>query len=165
MVEKQEEVQGNMQPAEDQDDIEALLNKIVENKDTIVAFMDLLSKMKEAGIIDVFMGIAKDYAPTDIEFLAKFFTEKELTEALLKVGNSMMGLLYGLGEERTSDLVKAISFNLPGVTEEFVNGVKNPQPLSALKLMALLKDPDVSAFITGLINALKVVVSSVKKVQ
>ena len=84
MVEK-EEVQGNMQPAEDQDDIEALLNKMVENKDTIIAFMDLLSKMKEAGIIDVFMGIAKDYAPTDIEFLAKFFTEKELTEALLKV--------------------------------------------------------------------------------
>ena len=77
----------------------------------------------------------------------------------------MMGLLYGLGEEKTADLVKAISFNLPGVAEEFVEGVKNPQPLSALKLMALLKDPDVSAFITGLINALKVIVSSVKKVQ
>ncbi|BAB60600.1 TVG1507900 [Thermoplasma volcanium GSS1] len=164
MVEQKQEQQAQV-PQEDQDDLEVLLNKVVENKDTIVSLMDLLEKMKEAGIIDVFMSIAKDYTPTDVEFLAKFFTERELTEALLKVGNSMMGLLYGLAGERTSDVIKAVSFNLQGVTDGLVDGIKNPQSFSALKLMALLKDPDISALITGLVNAAKVLVSSIKKVQ
>ncbi len=148
-----------------QDNIDALLDRIIENSDTVIAFMDILTKMKEAGAIDILMDVAKDYTPTDVEFLAKFFTERELMEAVMKVGNSMMGVLYGLGEERTSDLLKALSFNLPGITDGFVDGVKNPRQLSVLKLLSLLKDPDISAFITGLINALRIVVSSTKKVQ
>ena len=160
-----EKKHDDIKHTEGHDDIEILMDRIAENMDTLIAFMDILTKMKEAGAIDVLTDVAKDYTPTDIEFLAKFFTEKELMEAAMKVGNSMMGVLYGLGEERTSDLLRALSFNLPGITDGFVDGVRNPRQLSVLKLMSLVKDPDISAFITGLINALKIVVSSTKKVQ
>lgn len=163
MVEEQKT--QNEAGSNDQDVIEVLLSKVEENQDTLISFMDLFQKLKDAGLIDVMMEVSNDFAPSDIEFLEKFFTEKELISAILKVGNDLISILYALAEERTSDVVKAISFNLPGVTAGFVEGVKNPQTFSALKLMSLLKDPDVSALITGMVNAIKVITSSVKKVQ
>ncbi|MGC8608810.1 MAG: DUF1641 domain-containing protein [Thermoplasmata archaeon] len=163
MVEEQK-TQNESEP-KDEDVIEVLLSKVEDNQDTLMSLMDLFQKLKDAGLVDVLLEVSNDFAPSDIEFLEKFFTEKELIAAILKVGNDLISVLYALAEERTSDVVKAISFNLPGVTSGFVEGVKNPQTFSALKLMSLLKDPDVSALMTGMINAIKVIVSSVKKVQ
>lgn len=166
MVENSEKINENKDVKSDinNDDLNVIMQKVAENKDTIVSFLDLLNKLKDAGLVDLFINTTKDYTPTDINFLTKFFSEKEMIETIFKFGNSMLGLLYGLSGERTSDLLKSISFNIPGITDGMVEGVKNPEKLSTVKLYEILKNPDVSAFTTGILNALSVIVSSIRKV-
>ncbi len=166
MIEEKKETDKNDTVNSGKDDkLDIILDRLTENKDAIISLANLLDKMKQAGLVDVLDKINKDYTPTDMEFLVKFFSEKELIAALLKVGDGMMGLLYGLSDTRTSDVFKAISFNLQGITDGVVDGVKNPMQFSMLKLLSLLKDPDVSALITGLLNAVRVIVPSIRKVQ
>lgn len=165
MVENNDKLTGSKNQDESKnDDLNIIIEKVTENKDSIISFLDLLNKMQDAGLVDLFVNTTKDYTPTDIDFLVKFFSEKEMIETIFKFGNSMIGLLYGLSGERTSDLIKSISFNLSGVTDGFVDGVKNPEKLSTIKLYEMLKDPDISAFATGILNALSVIVSSTRKV-
>lgn len=146
------------------DDLEPLLVDVLENKEVFESLMNVLKRLKEAGIINLLDNVSKDYMPTDVEFLGKFFTSKEFSVGMIKTGNLLIGVMHALSNEKTSDALKAILFNAEGLTDTMLNGAKNPEPMSLFKMYSMIKDPEVAAGLTAVLNALKFVGQVLKTV-
>ncbi|MEM0155230.1 MAG: DUF1641 domain-containing protein [Thermoplasmataceae archaeon] len=150
---------------DNEDSLEPLIKDLLANADLIESLLTLLKKMKQAGLVELLNSVSSGYVPTDIEFMGKFFSSKELIYGMLKSANTAVSLIHALSDERTSDMVKAIMYNLPDATESMVDAAKNPDRLSALKLMSMLKDPEVAAGMSVMFSFLKFLGSAIKKVD
>lgn len=139
----------------EKDEIEMLLVKVADNADVIGSLVDVVDRLKEAGILDLLTGIAKDYLPTDVDFLGKFFSSKEFTMSLMKTLNVLISLTAAMGSEKTSDLVKGVMFNSENITDNVIDAVHNPKGYSPFKLGKLLGDEDIKVAISALIAVLK----------
>ncbi|OWP56083.1 MAG: hypothetical protein B2I17_08155 [Thermoplasmatales archaeon B_DKE] len=127
--------------------------------------LNIMKRLKEAGIVNLANNIANDYLPTDVEFLAKFFASKELVYGMLKSANTAVSLIHALSDERTSDLVKAVMFNMPDAAEGMVEAAKTQDRMSMMKLYSMMKDPDVAAGISVMFSFLKFLGTVMKKVD
>lgn len=158
------ETKEGVEKSEYGDDLEPLLVELLDNKDVLISLMNVVKRLRDAGIINLFDNISRDYMPTDVEFLGKFFTSKEFTYGFLKTANTLVSVMHALSNEKTSDMVKAIMFDAEGITDSMVSGAKNPQQMSLLKMYSMIKDPDIASGFTAVMNALKVVGQSLRKV-
>ena len=138
---------------------------IKENADVVMAFMKLLEKLKGAGIVDALTSINENVIPDNLDFFAKAFTSKDSMETFARSGNTLFALLFMLSNRKMADVVKAIAFNSQGIAESMEDGASKPQALSALKLLAMLKDPEVSSGINAMMNGLKVLGSILQKLD
>lgn len=147
------------------DDLEPLLVDVLENKEVFESLMNILKRLKEAGIINLMDNVSKDYMPTDVEFLGKFFTSKEFSIGMIKTGNLLIGAMHALSNEKTSDALKAVLFNAEGITDTMLDGAKNPEPMSLFKMYSMIKDPEVASGLTAVLNALKFIGQVLKTVE
>ena len=154
---EQEKVEGG-------DDLEPLLVEVLENKEVFESLMNILKRLKDAGIISLMDNVSRDYMTTDVEFLGKFFTSKEFSVGLIKTGNLLIGAMHALSNEKTSDTLKAVLFNEAGITDTMLNGAKNPEQMSLLKMYSMIKDPEVASGLTAVLNALKFIGQVLKTV-
>lgn len=150
---------------ENDDRLEPLIREMLEDSDFLEAMLNIMKRLKEAGIVNLANNIANDYLPTDVEFLAKFFASKELVYGMLKSANTAVSLIHALSDERTSDLVKAVMFNMPDATEGMVEAAKTQDRMSMMKLYSMMKDPDVAAGISVMFSFLKFLGTVMKKVD
>ncbi|MHB8397185.1 MAG: helical membrane plugin domain-containing protein [Thermoplasmataceae archaeon] len=152
MVEDSKEKTGT----DNSKEVEKLIGEIGENAEIFHSFLNMAKRLKDAGIIDFMDSISKDYMPTDIEFLGKFFTSREFTTSVIKGGNTATALLYMLLSERNTDLIRLLLYNSEGFSDAVVDGVRNSRKMTFLTLYSMMKDPDVSAGMTAMFNILKV---------
>ncbi len=138
------------------DEMARMLGELEENADIFKSLLDILKRLKKAGVVGFLDNLSKDFMPTDVEFLGKFFTSREFSTATIKAGNTMIAMLYTLLSEQNSDLVKLLLYNAEGFSEAIIDGAKNPRKMSLLSLYSMIKDPDVASGMTALLNALKV---------
>jgi|YelNatPaOPRAMG01_1025707.scaffolds.fasta_scaffold01169_16 uncharacterized protein YjgD (DUF1641 family) len=150
---------------ENEDKLEPLIREILEDSDFLEALLNILKKMKEAGIVNLANNIANDYLPTDIEFLGKFFASKELVYGTLKSANTAVSVIHALSDERTSDLVKAVMFNMPDATEGMITAAKTQDKISLMKIYSMMKDPEIAAGISVMFSFLKFLGAVMKKVD
>lgn len=150
---------------EDGDDLEPLIMELVESRDAIQSMLVMFRKLKQAGIVDFIDRISGDYLPSDVEFIGKFFSSREFTTGVLKSANTMLGVMYALSRETTSDALKALLFDSEGLVDSMVTGAKNPEKLSMMRLLAMTKDPEIASGLTAVLNLLKELGKSLQKVQ
>lgn len=150
---------------EDDDDLEPLIREFIESRDAIQSMLVMFRKLKQAGIVDFIDQISGDYLPSDVEFLGKFFSSREFTTGILKSANTMLGLMYALSRETTSDALKSILFDSEGLVDSMVTGAKNPERMSMMRLFAMTKDPEIASGLTAVLNLLKELGKSLQKVQ
>ncbi len=131
-------------------------NSIKENSDIIMALMRILEKLKGAGIVEALDYINDNVTPDNLDFFARAFASKDSMETFARSGNTFFSLLFMLSNRKMGDVIKAISFNSQGIAESMEEGASKSQPLSAFKLLGILKDPEVSAGFNAIINGLKV---------
>ncbi len=120
--------------------LDALKRELADNSDIVLSLLPLLKRLKEAGIIDLFADITKDYVPTDVEFLGHFFSSREFTYSILKSANLALSLLYALSDEKVSDTIKNVMFNLRGIIDGVSVSQTDNSPLSIVDLYRLSKD-------------------------
>lgn len=154
-----------IQEEDDGDDLEPLIMELMGSKDALQSMLGMFRKLKQAGIVDLMDQMSVDYIPSDIEFIGKFFSSREFTTGVLKSANTMLGLMYALSRETTSDALKAILYDSEGLVDSMVSGAKNPEKLSMMKLLAMTKDPEIASGITAVMNLLKELGKSLQKVQ
>jgi uncharacterized protein YjgD (DUF1641 family) len=148
-----------------EDKLEILLDQIVENSDTLLSFMPVLAKLKEAGITDLITNISKDYMPTDIEFFGHMFSSREFTYAGMKTANVMLSLMYAMADEKVSDTVKNLMFNSRGILESASSAAKDNSRLGTLELYHMMKDPEVASGIRAVLSLMKTIGSILKKTE
>lgn len=150
---------------DEDDDLEPLIHEFLESKDAIQSMLVMFKKLKKAGIVDFIDQVSGDYIPSDVEFIGKFFSSREFSTGVLKSANTMLGLMYALSRDTTSDALKALLFDSEGITDAMVTGAKNPERMSMMKLFAMTKDPEIASGLTAVLNMLKELGKSLQKVQ
>ncbi|MHB1650105.1 MAG: helical membrane plugin domain-containing protein [Thermoplasmataceae archaeon] len=149
----------------DMDKLEPVLRELLDDRDFLESLVNIIRHMKGAGIVDLVNNISTDYLPTDIEFLGKFFSSKEFVYGSLKTAISLVSVLYAFSDEKTSDLFKAIMYNLPSATEEIITSSKQTGRMSVRKLLSRMKDPEIGAGMEIAFTLLKFLGSVSKKVE
>ena len=144
---KQKEFQG--QP---QDNIELFLKEIMENTGQLEAAIKVIVNLKETGILD------------SVEHLSHLMSSKEFLHGAQKAMNLLSALIHSMSSEMSSNAINSILYNSEAIWEGMVVGAKNPEATSFLRLYAMLKDPETSAGLTAVLNALKAIGMALKKV-
>lgn len=137
------------------DEMEKLLVKLMDNADVIQSMLEVLEKLKSAGILDLMSHLANDYLPTDVDFLGKFFSSKEFTMSLIKTLNVLTSVMGAMGSEKNSDMIKGFMYNLENVTDNVQDAVNNPKRYSPMKIGKILSDEDIMLSVSALISVLK----------
>lgn len=163
MTENTEELK-NMENEQDEDDLEPLIKGLMENRDAFESMLGLFGKVRNSGLINALENLSGEYLPSDIEFLSNFLTSKDFVFGFVKTMNVVSALAHSMSSERASDAIKSILYNSDELFEGMITGAKNPEATSLLRLYAMVKDPDVSAGLTAVLNALKAVGSALRKV-
>ncbi len=163
MVERTEETK-KLSTEDDEDDLEPLLAGLLENKDSFESMLKLFSKVKDSGLLNALETLSSEYLPSDIEFLSNFLTSRDFLYGFVKTINVVTALSHTLSNEKGSDAIKAIMYNSDELWDGMISGAKNPEATSLLRLYAMIKDPDISAGLTALLNALKAIGSALRKV-
>ena len=152
------------EPEVEQDDLEPLIKGLLDNTDAFGPMLGLFSKLKNSGMLETLENLSGEFLPSDIEFLSTFLTSKDFVYGLVKTVNVVSSIAHAMSNEKASDVVKAIMYNSDDIWDGMVSGAKNPEATSLLKLYAMIKDPDISAGLTAVLNALKAMGSALKKV-
>lgn len=164
MTENTEEIKDIDTEENDEDDLEPLLQEFMANSDALESMLSLFLKVKKSGLLNAVENLSAEYLPSDIEFLSSFLTSKDFVYGFVKTMNVVSALAHTMSNEKASDTIKAILYNSDGIWDGMVSGAKNPEATSLLRLYAMIKDPDISAGLTAVLNALKAVGSALKKV-
>ena len=146
------------------DDIEPLIIGLLENKDALTSLLNLLTRMRKSGLIEILDDLSSDYLPSDLEFLTTFLTSRDALVGVVKMVNVLAVLSHSLSSETAGDTLKAIAFNSDMIFDNMVSGAKNPESIGLMGLYALLKDPDISAGLSAMMGALKALGIALKKV-
>ncbi len=152
------------EPELDQDDLEPLIKGLLDNTDAFGPMLNLFSKLKNSGMLGALENLSAEFLPSDIEFLSTFLTSKDFLYGLVKTVNVISALSHAMSNEKGSDAIKAIMYNSDEIWDGMISGAKNPEATSLLRLYAMIKDPDISAGLTAVLNALKAIGSALKKV-
>ena len=135
-----------------QDNIEVFLKDMMENTGQIEAALKVLSNLKETGILE------------SLEHLSHLMGSKDFLHGAQKAINLISALVHSVSSETSSNAINSILYNSESIWEGMVYGAKNPEATSFLRLYAMLKDPDTSAGLTAVLNALKAIGYALKKV-
>ena len=142
-----------------------LESALENNMDVILALLRLTERLKQAGIVRALDHINNEVLPDNFDFFARAFTSRDMLETISKSGNTMISLLFLLSNREMGDMIKAISFNSQGIAEAIQSGASGSQPLSILKIMGLLKDPEFATGLNAMISGLKALGSVLKKLD
>lgn len=153
------------QDEDDGDDLEPLIKEFIESKDAIQSLLVMFRKLKQAGIVDFIDQISGDYLPSDVEFIGKFFSSREFTTGVLKSANTLLGVMYALSMDTTSDAIKALLYDSEGLMDAMITGAKNPERMSMMRILAMTKDPEIASGLTAVLNMLKELGKTLQKVQ
>ena len=142
-----------------------LESALENNMDVVLAFLRVIERLKTAGLVEALDYINSDVIPDNLVFFARAFTSKDMLETISKSGNTLISMLYLLSNREMSDMIKAISFNSQGIAEAVQEGASGSHPLSVLKIMGMLKDPEVAAGLNAMISGLKAFGNVLKKLD
>lgn len=138
-----------------EDKMETALKILLENQDDLLSLATVLDTMGKSGMFKLIGDIVKDYFPSDPTYLVRIIGSESTMRSVGKLFNILPALLNMMQDERTNDIVKELAFNVDGLSETLLDGAKNPERFGVMKLMSILKDPEVASGMTALINVLK----------
>ena len=78
------------------DDIEPLIIGLLENKDALTSLLNLLTRMRKSGLIEILDDLSSDYLPSDLEFLTTFLTSRDALVGVVKMVNVLAALSHSL---------------------------------------------------------------------
>ena len=151
---------------EPQDAMEFVISKVNDNADALMSLLEIVEKLKEAGIIDLMKNISESYLPTDVEFFGKFLSSKEFATGVMKTANIVIPLIYALSDEHTSDVLKAILFNLPDISKDVVDTIGSGKKQTMVGMYSSIKnDQDLFLAISASMKALSRISKAIRKLD
>lgn len=134
------------------DAIEEILMMLMQNRDQLSGMIETFKGLLETGAFEQLLDLLGKFLPSNLEYLSKLVSSYNMKIGLYKTLNIIPALFAALSDEGTSDIIKALAFDAQNISEAMIDGSRNPQKLTLMKLLALGRDPEFTAGATALIN-------------
>ena len=149
----------------ERDVMEEALSLLLENGESLLSLARSLDKLSKAGLPALVEKIVSNSMPSDPQAVMKFVDNPDMLYGISKALNILPALLRSLSNESASDVIKSILYDSDEMYADMVNGAKNPNRMSFLKLMAIMKDEEVSAGMSAMLNLVKFLGKALGKVD
>jgi uncharacterized protein YjgD (DUF1641 family) len=149
----------------EKDQVEVALSDIMDDEESLVGILNVIKLLKDSGNLKVLEKLLREMLPGNTESFTSLLDKRELHLGGMSGVNAMVALMASLSGSTSQSALNAILYNSDEIWEAMIDGAKQPDSFSILRLMGMLKDPEVSAGLTALMNALKVLGNLLKKVD
>ena len=132
-----------------ENDKEALLTALLERKESVEGFIEIIEKMDERGLLDLVNGLLGQGEKV-LAIAAKELNKPNVTDTLDHLMN-LASMVGHLNTEKLKGLADQVNAGLDSAEEVVNSGART----SLFDLMKALKDPEINRSITALLGFLK----------
>ena len=149
----------------DKDQVEELIKDLAGNEKSLASLLGMLKSLNDSGSLKVIQNLMDELIPGNPEGIVQTLDTIEFHEGGINLASFLVAFMASLSDNVTKDSISTILYNSNELWSEMVEGAKKPDNLSLFGLLGLLKDPEVAAGITVVLNALRVIGKLLKKVD
>ncbi|MGP6220631.1 DUF1641 domain-containing protein [Caldiplasma sukawensis] len=146
----------------EKDKVEEMLAEFLEDDSAIAGLLNLAKIMKDSGNIEFLQKLGEENIPGNPKSILSLFDRKEMHEGGINLFNLIVGLMASFSKEPSQSAVLSILYNSDQLWSAMIDGAKKPENFSLLRLFGILKDPEIAAGLTSVLNMLKVLGSILK---
>lgn len=145
--------------------IEMAIREIMDDDESILALLNMVRMLKNSGDIATLQKIAGELIPGNPATIVQTVDQPEFHKGGISLANLLIGLMASLSNKTAQESMTSILYNSDELWSSMVEGAKKPENFSLLRLMGVLKDPEIAAGLTAVLNALKVLGAILKRVD
>jgi uncharacterized protein YjgD (DUF1641 family) len=153
------------QETKNTDPMEEGLALLLKNGDSLLVAGRILDRLASSGLLTFLEKIVDNSMPSDPEAMVRSLDNQDVLYGISKAVNILPALLRSFSGETGSDVIKSVLYDSDTMFDSIVVGAKNPLRLSLLKIMAILKDEEVSRGLTAMLNLLKFLGKALERVD
>ncbi len=149
----------------DADRVGELIKDIEGNEESIKSLLGVLKTMSDSGNLKVIQDLMQELIPGNPEGIVQTLDKMEFHEGGINLASFIVAFMASLSDNVTKDSISTILYNSNELWSAMVDGAKKPENFSLFGLLGLLKDPEIAAGLTVVLNSLKVIGKLLKKVD
>ncbi|MHB1439316.1 MAG: DUF1641 domain-containing protein [Cuniculiplasma sp.] len=150
---------------QEKDQIELALSELMEDDQTLLSVLNLVKIFKESGNLEVLEKLITENLPGNTKSFTSLLDKRELHLGGISLANVMLGLMASLSGKTSQSALNILLYNSDELWDSMIDGAKQPENFSILRLMGTLKDPEVAAGLSAMLNALKTLGKLLTKVD
>jgi Uncharacterized conserved protein len=147
------------------DKIEVALSGLMDDEETMLGILNMVKLMKESGNIELLEKLLTENMPSNSKALASLLDKREIHIGGISLINMLLALMASLSSNTAQGAINAILYNSEELWSSMVDGAKQPENFSLFRLMGMMKDPEVAAGLSAMLNALKTLGALLQKVD
>jgi uncharacterized protein YjgD (DUF1641 family) len=145
--------------------VEMAIRELMDDDKTILALLNLIKVLKNSGDLESIQKLAEQFIPGNPVTIVQTADQPEFHKGGINLINLIVALMASLSNKTSQESLSTILYNSDELWESMVEGAKKPENFSLLRLMGVLKDPEIASGLTAVLNALKVLGSMLKRVD
>ncbi len=147
------------------DKVELALSELMDDEETLLGLLNMIKLMKDSGNIQLLEKLLTENMPSNSKALASLLDKREIHIGGITMINVVLALMASLSSNVAQGALNTILYNSDELWNSMVEGAKQPENFSLFRLMGMMKDPEVAAGLSAMLNALKTLGTLLKKVD
>ncbi|MCL4344850.1 MAG: DUF1641 domain-containing protein [Candidatus Thermoplasmatota archaeon] len=147
------------------DQIELAIRELMEDDKSMLALLNLVKMLKDSADLEAIQKLAEQFIPGNPAMIIQTADQPEFHKGGINLINLIVALMASVSSKTSQESISTILYNSDELWESMVDGAKKPENFSLLRLMGVLKDPEIAAGLTAILNALKVLGAMLKRVD
>ncbi|MCL5888712.1 MAG: DUF1641 domain-containing protein [Candidatus Thermoplasmatota archaeon] len=149
----------------EKDQVEIALSELIGDDQALLGVLNLVKIFKDSGNIEVLEKILTENMPGNTKAYTSLLDKRELHLGSISMMNSLLAVMASVSGKTSQSALNLLLYNSEDVLLSMIEGAKQPENFSILRLMGMLKDPEIAAGLSAVLNALKTLGSLLKKVD
>lgn len=149
----------------EKDQVEIALSELIGDDQALLGVLNLAKIFKDSGNIEVLEKILTENMPGNTKAYTSLLDKRELHLGSISMMNSLLAVMASVSGKTSQSALNLLLYNSEDVLVSMIEGAKQPDNFSILRLMGMLKDPEIAAGLSAVLNALKTLGSLLKKVD
>ena len=147
------------------DKVELAISELMDDEDSLLGVLNMIRVLKDSGNIELLEKLLTENMPSNPKAIASLLDKREIHVGGITMANMLLALMASLSGKTTQQAINVMMYNSDEIWSSMVDGAKQPENFSLLRLMGMMKDPDVAAGLSAVFNALKTIGILLKKVD
>ena len=149
----------------EKDQVEIALSELMGDDQTLLGVLNLVKMFKDSGNLEVLEKLLTENMPGNTKAYTSLIDKREFHMGGISLANALVALMASVSGKTSQSVLNVLLYNSEDIWDSMIDGAKQPENFSLLRLMGMLKDPEVAAGLSAVMNALKTLGSLLKKVD